>query len=121
MPFDTLLADRVREWLAQFPQLIIEEKKMFSGVAFLVNGKMCINISGNNLMCRFDPALHDEVAERRGFQMMMMRGKEMNGFCFVEPVGFRAQKDFEYWMGICLEFNGRAKASKKKAKVKSQK
>ena len=37
---------------------------MFSGLSFLVNGKMCINISGDNLMCRYHPDIEDEVAEK---------------------------------------------------------
>ena len=40
MAYDTLLADRVRKYLAEFPKLEIEEKEMFRGLAFLVNGKM---------------------------------------------------------------------------------
>jgi TfoX/Sxy family transcriptional regulator of competence genes len=57
MAYSTKLADRVREYLFRLPDLQIEEKKMFGGLAFLVNGKMCVNISGENLMCRFDPGL----------------------------------------------------------------
>jgi hypothetical protein len=47
---------------------------MFSGLAFLVNEKTCVNVGGENLMCRYDPELDDEVAERVGFQPMIMRG-----------------------------------------------
>ena len=54
MSYDTKLADRVREYLNEVADIQIEEKKMFSGLAFLVNEKMCVNVSGENLMCRFD-------------------------------------------------------------------
>ena len=114
MPYDTKLADRIREYLAAFPKLKIEEKKMFSGVGFIVNGKMCVNISGENLMCRFDPDLQDEVAERAGYEPMIMKGKELKGYCYVQPIGFKSKKDFEYWVNLCLNYNERAKASKKK-------
>ena len=70
MVYDTLLADRVREYLAEFPELKIEEKEMFRGLAFLVNGKMCVNVSGQNLMCRFDPILTEELSEKTGFLQM---------------------------------------------------
>ncbi len=116
MAYDTLLADLVREHLEEIGGLQIEEKKMFSGLAFLVNGKMCINISGDNLMCRFDPAMQAEVAERNGFRSMIMKGKEMNGFCYVEPAGFANEKDFQYWLNLCLVFNDKAKKSGKKKK-----
>ncbi|RYZ15929.1 MAG: TfoX family protein [Chitinophagaceae bacterium] len=114
MAYDSLLADRVREYLSDVAGIRITEKAMFSGLAFLVNGKMCVNISRDNLMCRFDPARFEEVAERNGYLPMVMKGKEMKGYCFVEPAGFRRPGDFRYWMELCLEFNRHAKASKKK-------
>lgn len=73
MACDTKLTDRVREYLVQFPELNIKEQKMFSGLAFLIKGKMCINVSSDNLMCRFDPALQKEVAEKPGYQPMIMK------------------------------------------------
>ena len=113
MAYDIALADRVREYLAQYPKLEIEEKKMFRGLAFLVNGKMCVNISGENLMCRFDPNLTNSIAERNGFLPLTMKGKEYKGYCYVEPTGIKAKKNFEFWMNLCLEFNDRAKSSRK--------
>lgn len=112
MAYNSKLADRVREYLVQFPKLVIQEKKMFGGLAFMVNGKMCVNVSGENLMCRFDPVLLDNVAERNGFTPMIMRGKEYKGYCYVQPVGFKNNRDFEFWMNLCLDFNEKAKASK---------
>lgn len=116
MAYDTALADRLREYLAEVPYISIEEKKMFSGMAFLVNGKMCINVAGDRLMCRFDPARQEEVAGRKGFEPMVMKGKELDGYCYVDPEGFRTKKDLEYWLEICLEFNNKAKATKKTKK-----
>lgn len=117
MAYDTKLADRVRDYLVQFPERKIEEKRMFSGLAFLVNDKMCVNVSGNNLMCRFDPALQEEVAEKRGFQPMVMKGKEMIGYCYVVPESIRSKQEFKYWLDLCLAYNDRARSSKKKGKT----
>ena len=114
MAYDLKLAQRIREYLVNFPQFNVEEKEMFSGLAFMVNDKMCINVSGDNLMCRFDPVLYEEVAEKAGFEPMIMKGKELQGYCYVNPTGFRNKKDFEYWIGLCLDFNEKAKCSKKK-------
>lgn len=115
MPYDDTLADRVREYLSEVSKAKIEEKKMFSGLAFLINGKMCINISGEKLMCRFEPALHDEIAEKTGYEPMIMRGKELSGYCYVNPDGFKTKKEFEYWIKVCLDFNDKAISSKKKS------
>ncbi|HVG14882.1 MAG TPA: TfoX/Sxy family protein [Chitinophagaceae bacterium] len=114
MSYDVKLADRIREYLVKFPQHQIEEKEMFRGLVFMVNDKMCVSVSGQNLMCRFDPHLHEEVAEREGFEPMVMKGKELKGYCYVHPDGFRARKDFEYWVQLCLDFNEKAKSSKKR-------
>jgi TfoX/Sxy family transcriptional regulator of competence genes len=79
MAYNTKLADRVREYLAHVPNIQIEEKKMFGGLAFMVNRKMCVNVSGENLMCRFDPSFQEEISKRKGFQTMIMKGKEYKG------------------------------------------
>lgn len=114
MAYNTKFADRVREYLSLVPKIKIEEKKMFGGLAFMVNGKMCVNISDDNLMCRYDPDLQNELSKRKGFELMIMKGKVFKGYCYVSPEGFKSKKDFEFWIKHCLEFNDKAKSSKKK-------
>jgi hypothetical protein len=118
MAYDTKLADRVREYLADIPKLKVNEKVMFSGVVFMVNDKMCVNVSHENLMCRFDPGDTEKISQRKGFMPMIMRGKALDGYCYVSPDGFKLSKDFEWWMKLCLDFNPKAKSSKKKASPK---
>lgn len=113
MAYSTELADRVRERLSIEDNIEVEEKKMLSGLSFLVNGKMCINISHDNLMCRQDAELEDEVSEKKGFLPMIMKGKQLKGYCYVEPIGFQKGNDFEYWIKICLDYNPKAKVSKR--------
>lgn len=115
MAYSTKLAERIRTYLDSIPKIKIEEKEMFKGLAFLVNGKMCINVSGENLMCRYDPMLEEEVAERTGFQPMIMRGKQLCGYCYVSEDGYKSKTNFEYWLKLCLDFNEKAKASKKRS------
>src|SRR5690606_6521464 len=114
MAYDKQLAERVREYLIKFPLLEIEEKRMFGGLAFMINGKMCINVSHNNLMCRFDPHMTQDLADRAGFLPMIMKGKEYKGYCYVESIGFKNKNDFEFWVNLCLDFNPNAKPSKQK-------
>jgi hypothetical protein len=92
----------------KFPKLDVEEKKMFRGLAFMVNGKMCVNVSNDNLMCRFDPDQSQEVLSRKGFLPMIMKGKEYKGYCYVEPIGLKSKKDFEFWINLCIDFNHKA-------------
>jgi isopenicillin N synthase-like dioxygenase len=113
MAYDIKLADRVREFLAEIPNIDIEEKEMFAVLNFMVNGKTCVCVSGENLMLRFDPKLQGELAEKNGYEMMLMKGREYKGYCYINPEGFQSKKDFEYFIDLCLEYNKISKASKK--------
>lgn len=86
---------------------------MFRGITFMAKGKMCIGVSGENLMCRFDPSLTREVNDKPGVLPMVMRGKTLQGYCYVRPEGFQEQDDFLYWVNLCLDYNDRAKGSKR--------
>lgn len=119
MAYDIKLADRVRKYLENIPNIEVEEQKMFGGLAFMIKGKMCVNVADDQLMCRFDPDATEKLAERTGFLPMKMKGKEYKGYCYIEPTGFKSKKDFEFWINLCLDFNDRAKSSKKKTKIES--
>lgn len=111
MAYDEKLVERLREALAHLPK--VEEKKMFRGVTFMVNKKMCVCVSGEDLMCRFDPVMHETVSEKNGFRTMIMKGREFKGFGYVSQDAIKSKKDFDFWINLCLEFNSKAKASKK--------
>ena len=111
MAYNEKLAEKIRNTLSEIPN--VEEKKMFGGLAFLLNDKMCINVSGDNLMCRFDPKLEDKISKKKGYQKVIMKGRIFKGYCYVEPEGFKSKKDFEFWVNLCLDFNNEAKSSKK--------
>jgi len=114
MAYNEHLVDRLREALVDEPN--VEEKKMFRGVTFMVNGKMCICVSGDNLLCRIGPEKAAEMAETDGCELMVMNGRVMKDFVYVSEEGFRTQKDFERWVKLSLDFNSQAKASPKKKK-----
>lgn len=114
MTYSDTLANNVRAYLSSIPDLKIEEKTMFGGLAFLINDKMCINISDDMLMCRFDPAQTEELAERTGYLPVIMKKKEYKGYCYMEPIGYKNKNDFEFWINLCLDFNSKAKSSKKR-------
>ncbi|OJV20509.1 MAG: RNA methyltransferase [Dyadobacter sp. 50-39] len=116
MAYDLKLADRIRAYLADIPGLDIEEKEMFKGLTFMVNEKMCVCVSGDEMMVRFDPALHDTFAERQDFRPMTSGGRVYTGYGYISPDYVRSEKDFTFWMQQCLDFNPRAKASGKKKK-----
>ncbi len=114
MAYDTNLVNKVREFLAEIPNITIEEKEMFAVLNFMVNGKTCVCVSGENLMLRFDPKLQEELSERKGYEAMLMKGKEYKGYCYINPAGFKNKKDFEYFINLCLNYNKVSNKSKKK-------
>lgn len=67
MIYDLKLVDRIREYLVKFSKLNVEEKEMFRGLTFMVNDKMCISVSGENMMCRFDPFCMRKLPKKVAF------------------------------------------------------
>lgn len=114
MAFNEHLADRIRESLVDIKK--VEEKNMFGGVCFMVDGKMCIGVVKDEMMCRIDPKMDELVLEKAGCRRMDFTGKPMKGYVFISEEGMKTKKAFTYWVDLCLEFNSMAKASKKKPK-----
>lgn len=112
MAYDTKLADKVREALIHLPD--VEEKEMFRGVCFMVDGKMCVCVSGNDLLCRIGADAMELALEENGARQMIMQGRPAKDFIFVSKEGFQHPKDFDRWIKLALDFNPKAKASKKK-------
>lgn len=113
MAYNEKLADRTRELIA-LTQKNVEEKKMFGGLCFMVNDKMCIGVEKERLMVRIDPARYDEAMEKEGCVPMDFTGKVMKGFVFVDADAVTTKKKLEYWVTLALEYNKIAKVSKKK-------
>jgi TfoX/Sxy family transcriptional regulator of competence genes len=115
MAYNEKLAGRVRE-LISATHKNIEEKKMFGGLCFMVNDKMCIGVEAERLMVRLDPNKFDEVMEKDGCKPMDFTGKVMKGYVFVDADAVTTKKKLEYWILLALEYNKIAKSSKKKKK-----
>jgi TfoX/Sxy family transcriptional regulator of competence genes len=113
MAYNEKLADRTREIIAATHKNV-EEKKMFGGLCFMVNEKMCVGVEQERLMVRLDPAKYDEVMEKEGCKPMDFTGKIMKGYVFVDIAALNTKKKLEYWIKLALEYNKIAKASKKK-------
>src|SRR5258708_3417679 len=112
MPYSQALAARIRRQLADLPR--IEEKEMMGGLTFMVNGKMCVGIIKDELMCRIDPTVHDEAIKKAGCRTMDFTNRPMRGFVLVDDRGMKTQEGVAYWINLALEFNKKAKSSKKK-------
>ncbi len=112
MAYDLKLAERIRERLTGVKK--VKEKEMMGGLTFMVNDKMCIGIIKDEMMCRIDQEIQSEVLERQGCRIMDFTGRPMNGYVMVDKSGMKDKKSFAFWIDLCLDFNKRAKSSKKK-------
>jgi TfoX/Sxy family transcriptional regulator of competence genes len=115
MAYNETLADRVRE-IISITHKNIEEKKMFGGLCFMVNDKMCVGVESERMMVRFDPVRTEELMEKEGVHPMDFTSKVMKGYAFVDIDVLNTKKKLEFWIGLALDYNAHAKASKKKKK-----
>ncbi|MHB8240482.1 MAG: TfoX/Sxy family protein [Solirubrobacteraceae bacterium] len=103
MAYDEDLANRLRELLAE--EDAITEKKMFGGLAFLLNGKMSVSASRNGgVLLRIDPAETDACLARPHVSRMQMGGRTMDGWITVAPEGLRTKRQLEPWVKRSLAF-----------------
>jgi len=115
MAYNEKLANQTRELIA-LTHKNVEEKKMFGGLCFMVNDKMCIGVEKERLMIRLDPAVYEEVMEKEGCSPMDFTGRVMKGYVFVSADAVTTKKKLDYWVKLALEYNKIAKPSKKKKK-----
>lgn len=113
MAYDEHLSERIHRLLTE-KKVDFFEKKMFGGIAFMVEEKMCVGIVKNDLMARVGPDIHAEALTKPGARPMEFTGRPMKGYVFVAPEGVDSDADLEYWVDLCLLFNPLAKASKKR-------
>jgi TfoX/Sxy family transcriptional regulator of competence genes len=116
MSFNETLANRVRE-LISAREKKVEEKRMFGGLCFMVNDKMCVGVESGRLMIRFNPELTDEIMEKNGASPMDFTGRVMKGYAFVDINELNTRKKLEYWISLALEYNKIAKASKSRKRA----
>jgi len=102
MAYDEALADRIQDVLVGQPGLV--EKKMFGGVAFLVQGNMACGVHKDMLMVRVGPDAYDQAMGNPHTRPFDMTGRAMKGWVMVEPAGFASQDNFEEWVQAGLDF-----------------
>ena len=99
MPYDQALADRVRRALAGLEGLT--EKKMFGGIAFLVNGAMCIGVDRDDLIVRCAKDETDALLAKKGVREFdLSGGRPMKGWLLVGPEATRTAAGFEAWLDL---------------------
>jgi hypothetical protein len=103
MAFEEELANRLREVLQDEKDLT--EKRMFGGLAFLINGNMAVSASGQGgLLLRVEPAETQVLASRPHTHRFVMRQREMDGWLRIEDEGLRTKRQLERWVKIGVSY-----------------
>ncbi len=102
MAFDQKLAKRVRTFLQG--ERSLEEKRMFGGLAFLVNGNMCCGVLKKDLVLRIGGREYEKAISRPHTRPMDFTGRVMRGLLYVSPAGLRSSRQLGAWIRKSLRF-----------------
>jgi len=101
MAFDPGLAQRVREVLGN--RTDISERKMFGGLAFLVDGKMFIGIRNSSLMARVGVEHHQDALAMPSVRSMNFTGRPLKGYVYVDAPAITEDSELKKWVLWCVE------------------
>ena len=103
MAYDETLAQRIRTLAGSTEGLT--EKKMFGGLAFLVNGNMAISASGNGgVMVRVDPGQTEAIISSSKAQMIEMRGRQMPGWLRINTSDVTSDSELSRWVQLGTKY-----------------
>jgi TfoX/Sxy family transcriptional regulator of competence genes len=103
MAYDEKLAQRIRDLVAG--ERGVAEKKMFGGLAFLINGNMSVAASGQGgLLVRVDPDNSDDLLKKSGVESLVMRGRPMAGWLRVDADSVRTKQQLSSWVDRGVSF-----------------
>jgi TfoX/Sxy family transcriptional regulator of competence genes len=115
MAYDEVLSLRVEKQLLE-QNINFAAKKMFGGIAFMINDKMCIGIVKNELMLHVLEEEYESLLEENHVRPMNFTGKVMKGFLFIEEEALTKEESLLYWIKFGLDFAERGVVKSKKKK-----
>ncbi|HLD94267.1 MAG TPA: TfoX/Sxy family protein [Anaerolineales bacterium] len=103
MAYDEVLVQRVKEQLKGKKGIV--EKKMFGGVAFLMNGNMAVGVNKDDLIVRVNANQHDQLLKKMSVRTFdLSRGRPMKGWLLIAPMGVKADKDLRNWLQLGINY-----------------
>ncbi len=103
MAYSEKIAQSIRHALKHLDN--VKEKKMFGGLAFMVNGKLCLTAGPKRMMCRIDPQLHEQEVKKAGCSTVVMGGKKYKGYIHIQEESLKKEEDLKHWIDLALDFN----------------
>jgi hypothetical protein len=110
MAYDEKFAARIRKALG--PRKGLVAKQMFGGIAFLLNGNMCVGIHKDELIVRLDPDATDAALAKPNTRVFDLTGRPMRGWILVAPKGIATDAQLAKWTAIAVAYVGALPAKK---------
>jgi TfoX/Sxy family transcriptional regulator of competence genes len=111
MAFSEALAERIRQRLARRKN--VEEKRMFGGVGFLLNGNLLVGVWKDSLIVRLGPEEGHEALKEPHVKEFDITGRVMKGWVLVEPEGVEDDDQLKGWIQRAVKFVGKLPAKEK--------
>jgi TfoX/Sxy family transcriptional regulator of competence genes len=102
MAYDEALAKRIRAVVSDRPA--VSEKKMFGGLAFMLNDYMFCGVQQDMLMARIGPDQYANSLKMPFVREMDFTGRPLKGYVYVLPEGIETERDLREWVDLCAEF-----------------
>ena len=102
MAYSEELADRIRDVISD--RSGVSERKMFGGIAFMVNGNMAVGVIREDMMVRLDKEDHEAALAEPHVRPMDFTGKRMTGFVYVDPLGIAEPEELSRWVDTGADF-----------------
>jgi TfoX/Sxy family transcriptional regulator of competence genes len=102
MAFDEAVAARVRMALARRKGM--SDRRMFGGIAFLLNGHMCCGVLNDVLVLRLGEGGAADALREAHTRPMDFTGKPMKSMVYVDPAGYAADGALRLWLRRAIAF-----------------
>jgi TfoX/Sxy family transcriptional regulator of competence genes len=102
MAYDEALAARIGTILASHDGLT--ERKMFGGIAFMLNGHMCCGVTKSDLMVRVGPDAYEDSLAQPHARPMDFTGRPMKGMIYVGAAGYGDDANLRAWVDRGVAF-----------------
>ncbi len=102
MAFNFEVAGKIRTELQGIAGL--SERKMFGGIAFMIDGNLACGVQGESLIVRVGPERHSEALAQPHARPFDFSGRPMSGWVYVDPDGYASAQDFKKWIQWGVEY-----------------
>lgn len=102
MAYSVSLTARIRDVMAKTRG--VEEKKMFGGVGFLLNGNLLLGVWKDSLVARLGSEQASQALKAEHVKVFDITGRPMKGWVLVEPDGVENDQQLQGWIDSALTF-----------------